>query len=132
MPPTRSDLFDQELTSLAMLDSMPSEASVGVSVLPSSVTSGAFLPLARAFCQSVVRLAQGIQTTLALVLASAWYCLWNCATTPFIHLTSEGTDGPIRQTVSVAGAAEPGEPLPLVPHPAAAPASATVAPIATA
>ena len=69
MPPTRSGFVRQEFTLLAMLDRMPSDASVGVSVLPSSVTSGAFLPLATAFCQSVVRLAHGIQTTLILVLA---------------------------------------------------------------
>src|SRR5579875_831133 len=66
MPGTMSDLFDQASTCGAMLASMPSDASDGVSVLPSSVTSGAFLPLARAFCQSVVRSAQGIQTTLIL------------------------------------------------------------------
>jgi hypothetical protein len=32
--------------------------------------------------------------------------LWNCATTPFIHETWDGTEPPIRQTVSCAGAAD--------------------------
>jgi hypothetical protein len=30
--------------------------------------------------------------------------LWNCAATPFIQLTWDGTEPPIRQTVSVDGA----------------------------
>ena len=47
------------------------EASVGVSVLPSSVMSGAFFPLVSAFVQSEVALVHGIQTTLTAVLASA-------------------------------------------------------------
>jgi hypothetical protein len=32
--------------------------------------------------------------------------LRNCDSTPFIHVTSDGTDDPIRQTVSVAGTAD--------------------------
>jgi len=128
-----SDLSDQALTCGAMLASMPREASVGVSVLPNSVMSGAFLPLARAFCQSVVRSAHGIQTTLTLVFAYLGYCAWNCFTTPFIQVTSVVADGPIRQTVSVLGTPddEDGELLP-DPHPATAPASATIAPTARA
>src|ERR1700733_716147 len=134
MPDTRSDLLDQEFTWGAMLASMPSAASAGVSVLPSSVMSGAFLPVASAFCQSVVRSAHGIHTTLILVFLYCEYCLWNCAKTPFIHLTSLAADGPIRQTVSDLGiAALPdGEPLPELLHPAAAPASARAALIARA
>ena len=69
MPDTTLDLFDQEFTSDVMLASMPSDASVGVSVLPSSVMSGAFLPLASALVQSAVRFVQGINLTLTLVLA---------------------------------------------------------------
>ena len=64
MPDTTSDLTDQAFTKLEMLASAPSEASVGVSVLPSSVMSGAFLPLARALVQSAVALVQGIHLTL--------------------------------------------------------------------
>ena len=71
MPETRSGLVDQADRSVEMLARAPSEASVGVSVLPSSVMSGAFLPLASALVQSVVRLAQGTQTTLTLVFL---YC----------------------------------------------------------
>ena len=52
-----------------MLARAPSDASVGVSVLPSSVMSGAFFPLARAFVQSAVALVHGTQTTLTWVLA---------------------------------------------------------------
>src|SRR5215831_938291 len=117
-----------------MLATMPRPASVGVSVLPSSVMSGAFLPLDSALFQSVVRTVQGTHTTLTLVLAYCGNFLWNCATTPFIHVTWDGTEPPIRHTVSLAGAAAPddGE-LPLEPHPAAAaPASKTAAPIAAA
>ena len=62
-------MLDQELTSLLMLASMPREALVGVSVLPISVTSGAFLPLERALVNSVVALVHGTQTTFTLVLA---------------------------------------------------------------
>jgi hypothetical protein len=64
-----SGLFDQAPTSLAMLASMPSEAFVGVTVLPISVMSGAFLPLDSASVNSVVALVHGTQTTLTLVLA---------------------------------------------------------------
>ncbi len=84
--------------------STPSDASVGVSVLPSSVMSGAFLPLASASFQSVVRLVHGTHTTLTLVLAYCGKSLWNWATTPFIQETWDGTEAPIRHTVSCAGA----------------------------
>ncbi len=83
---------------------MPSAASVGVSVLPSSVMSGVFLPLDSALFQSVVRLVHGTQTTLTLVLAYCGKSVWNWATTPFIQVTWDGTEPPIRQTVSCAGA----------------------------
>ncbi len=83
---------------------MPLAASVGVSVLPSSVMSGTFLPDDRALFQSVVRLVHGTQTTLTWVLAYCGNSLWNCDTTPFIQVTWLGTEPPIRQTVSVAGA----------------------------
>ena len=66
---------------------MPLAASVGVSVLPSSVMSGMFLPLDSALFQSVVRLPHGIQSTLTWVLAYCGKSLWNCATTPFIQVT---------------------------------------------
>ena len=69
MPDTTLDLLDQAFTFVVMLASMPSDAWVGVSVLPSSVMSGAFLPLDRAFVQSVVRLVHGMKTTLTLVVA---------------------------------------------------------------
>ena len=69
MPETTLDLLDQAFTLVVMLASMPSDASVGVSVLPSSVMSGAFLPLDRALVQSWVRFVQGMNTTLTLVLA---------------------------------------------------------------
>ncbi len=71
MPDTTLDLLDQAFTLDVMLASMPSDASVGVSVLPSSVMSGAFLPLDRAFVQSEVRFVQGTNTTWTLVLAYA-------------------------------------------------------------
>ena len=61
--------------------------------------------------------------------------MWNCATTPFIQVTWDGTEVPIRQTTSLAGAEEPELDVPLEPQPAmpaAAPASATAAPIAAA
>ena len=67
MPETTSGLVDQLDTWPEMLASAPSAASVGVSVLPSSVMSGAFLPLVSALVQSVVRLPQGTQTTFTLV-----------------------------------------------------------------
>src|SRR5579875_1235494 len=134
MPGTMSDLFAQLFTSGAMLASMPSAASAGVSVLPSSVMSGAFLPVARAFCQSVVRSAHGIHTTLILVFLYCLYCLWNCENTPFIHFTSLAVDGPIRHSVSEVGIAEEPPDAELLPelHPAAAPASASAALIARA
>ena len=69
MPETTLDLLDQAFTLDVMLASMPSDASVGVSVLPSSVMSGAFLPLDSAFVQSAVRFVQGMNTTWTLVLA---------------------------------------------------------------
>jgi hypothetical protein len=80
---------------------MPLAASVGVSVLPSSVTSGMFLPLDSALFQSCVRSPQGTHTTLTWVLAYCGNCVWKFATTPFIQVTWAGTDAPIRQTVSV-------------------------------
>jgi hypothetical protein len=40
--------------------------------------------------------------------------LWNCATTPFIQVTSDGTEAPIRHTVSCAGAEEEEEVAPAV------------------
>jgi hypothetical protein len=40
--------------------------------------------------------------------------LWNSATTPFIQVTWDGTDPPIRQTVSVDGA-DDDDVLPVVP-----------------
>jgi hypothetical protein len=62
--------------------------------------------------------------------------LWNCATTPFIQVTSDGTDAPIRHTVSCAGAEEE-EVVPVVDEPlelqpaiasaAAAPSAASAA-----
>jgi hypothetical protein len=59
---------------------------------------------------------------------------WNSVTTPFIQVTWDGTDAPIRQTTSLLGtAAEPPDELPLPePQPAAAPASMAAAPNATA
>ena len=83
---------------------MPLAASVGVSVLPSSVMSGMFLPLDSAVFQSCVRLVQGTHTTLTWVLAYCGNSLWKSATTPFIQVTWDGTEPPIRQTVSVDGA----------------------------
>jgi hypothetical protein len=41
-----------------------------------------------------------------LVLAYCGNCVWNCVTTPFIQVTWEGTEPPIRQTVRVDGAVE--------------------------
>ena len=95
---------DQLLRSLLSGARMPLAASVGVSVLPSSVMSGMFLPLDSALFQSVVRLPHGIQSTLTWVLAYCGKSLWNCVTTPFIQVTWAGTEPPIRQTVSVDGA----------------------------
>src|SRR6202046_5777110 len=104
----------------------------GVSVLPSSVMSGPPLPLVSAFVQSVMRLVHGIQSTTTLVFLYCGNCLWNCLTMPFIQVTCEGTDAPIRHTVSLAGAAAAAdEPLlePQPATPAAAPASTTAAPV---
>jgi hypothetical protein len=60
--------------------------------------------------------------------------LWNSATTPFIQVTWDGTDAPIRQTTSLLGTAEePDDGLLLPePQPAAAPASMAAAPNAAA
>src|SRR6202020_1984006 len=108
MPGTRPLVPDQLLRSLVSGERMPLAASVGVSVLPSSVMSGMFLPDDSALFLSVVRLPHGIQSTLTWVLAYCGNSLWNSATTPFIQVTWDGTEPPIRQTVSVAGAdAEP-------------------------
>jgi hypothetical protein len=53
--------------------------------------------------------------------------------TPFIQVTWDGTDPPIRHMVSLAGAAEPDDDeLALEPQPAAAPASKTAVAIAAA
>src|SRR5450759_927074 len=126
--------LDHPFTSLVMLASAPCVAIPGVSVLPSSVMSGPPFPLVRALVQSVTRLPQGIKSTTTLVLLYWGNCVWNCATTPFIQVTWEGADEPIRHTVSFAGAAAADVPPPpaLEPQPAAAPASATTAPIAAA
>src|ERR1035441_7740389 len=147
--------LDHPCTLLVMLASAPCVAIPGVSVLPSSVMSGPPFPLVRALVQSVTRLPQGIQSTTTLVFLYEGNCVWNCATTPFIQVTWEGTDGPIRHTVSFAGAAAADVPPPPAlepqpaaaaaarprasppppaaePQPAAAPASATSAPIAAA
>src|ERR1700761_675602 len=104
MPGTRPLVPDQLLRSLLSEARMPLAASVGVSVLPSSVMSGMFLPLDSALFQSVVRLLHGIQSTLTWVLAYCGNCLWNSATTLFIQVTWDATSPPIRQTVSVFGA----------------------------
>src|ERR1700723_4250389 len=104
MPGTSPLVPDQLFRSLVSGERMPLAASVGVSVLPSSVMSGMFLPLDSALFQSVVRLPHGIQSTLTWVLAYCGKSLWNSATTPFIQVTWAGTEPPIRQTVSVAGA----------------------------
>src|SRR5580700_4950075 len=82
MPETRPLVPDQLLRSVVSGARMPLAASVGVSVLPSSVMSGMFLPDESALFQSVVRLLHGIQSTV----------------------TWDGTEPPIRQTVSVDGA----------------------------
>jgi hypothetical protein len=52
----------------------------------------------------VVRTVQGTQTTLTLVFAYCGKSLWNWATTPFIQVTWDGTEAPIRHTVSCDGA----------------------------
>src|ERR1700722_4077764 len=103
MPGTRPLVPDQLLSSLLSGARMPLAASVGVSVLPSSVMSGMFLPDDSALFQSCVRSPQGTHTTLTWVLAYCGNCVWNCVATLFIQLTWDGTEPPIRQTVSVAG-----------------------------
>src|SRR5271165_5616625 len=131
----RSEPLDQALTSLLMLASAPCVATPGVSVFPSSVMSGPPLPLVRALVQSVVRLPHGIQFTTTLVVLYCGNCLWNCAVTPFIQVTWDATEPPMRHTTSLAGADEPDDELALEPQPAmpaAAPASATAAPNAAA
>src|ERR1700761_519708 len=104
MPLTRPEVPDQLVRSLLSEARMPLAASVGVSVLPSSVMSGMFLPDDSALFQSVVRSDHGTQTTLTCVLAYCGYCLWNSAPARFIQVTWEGTDPPMRQTVRVFGA----------------------------
>src|SRR3984885_14618238 len=104
MPGTMPLVPDQLLRSLVSGARMPLAASVGVSVLPSSVMSGMFLPDESALFQSVVRLVHGIHLTTTLVLAYCGNSLWNAAATPFIQVTWDGTEPPIRQTVSVDGA----------------------------
>src|SRR5580693_10653283 len=101
-----SEPSDQALTSLVMLARAPVAAMPGVSVLPSSVMSGPPLPLDSALVQSVVRFPHGIQSTCTLVVLYWGNCLWKSATTPFIQVTWDGTDEPIRQTTSLAGAAD--------------------------
>src|SRR5215472_12638647 len=99
-----SEPGDQAWTLLAMSASAPCPATPGVSVLPSSVMSGPALPLVRALVQSVARLVHGIQSTDTLVFLYWGNCLWTCATIPFIQVTWDGTDPPIRHTTSLAGA----------------------------
>jgi hypothetical protein len=53
-------------------------------------------------------------------------------TTPFIQVTCDGTDAPIRHTTSLAGAAEADVELLLDEHPDATPASKRTAPTAAA
>src|SRR5262249_49988535 len=101
LPAMMSEPFDHALTSVVMLASAPCEAMPGVSVLPSSVMSGPPLPLVRALVQFVTRLPHGIQTTSTLVCLYNGNCLWNWATTPFIQVTCDGTDEPIRHTASL-------------------------------
>src|SRR3984957_18335773 len=103
MPGTRPLVPDQLLSSLVSGARMPLAASEGVSVLPSSVMSGMFLPDDSAVFQSVVRSPHGIHFTTTLVLAYCGNCVWNCVTMLFIQVTWEATEPPIRQTVSVAG-----------------------------
>src|SRR5215469_12388908 len=133
-PAMRSEPLLHALTLLVMLASAPWAATPGVSVLPSSLMSGPPLPLVRAFVQSVVRLPHEIQSTTSLVLLYCGNCLWNCETTPFIQVTWDGTDAPIRQTTSLAGADELDDELlePQPARPAAVPASATAIPSAAA
>src|SRR5271156_4768249 len=104
MPDTRPEVPDQLFRSVLSGARMPLAASVGVSVLPSSVMSGMFLPLDSALFQSCVRSPQGTHTTLTWVLAYCGNSVWKLETTPFIQVTWAGTDAPIRHTVSVDGA----------------------------
>src|ERR1700759_1470248 len=104
MPGTRPLVPDQLLRSLLSEARMPLAASVGVSVLPSSVMSGMFLPDDSALFQSVVRSVHGIQSTFTWVLAYCGNSLWNSATTPSIQVPWDPPSPPIRQTVSVFGA----------------------------
>src|SRR6202021_660429 len=97
MPGTRPLVPDQLLRSVLSGARMPLAASVGVSVLPSSVMSGMFLPDESALFQSVVRLVHGIQSTLTWVLAYCGNCWWNCVTMPFIQVTWDATAPPTRQ-----------------------------------
>src|SRR5215475_15408661 len=106
LPLMMSEPGVQELTSLAMSASAPWPAIPGVSVLPSSVMSGPFLPLVRALVQSVTRSPHGIQSTTTLVCLNCGNCLWNWLVTPFIQVTCDGMEPPIRHTTSLAGAAE--------------------------
>src|SRR5215472_2524941 len=132
LPEMMSEPCDQALTSEVMFASAPCDAMPGVSVLPSSVMSGPPLPLVSALVQSVTRLPHAIQSTTTLVCLYCGNCLWNWLTTPFIQVTCDGTDAPIRHTTSLAGAAEVVDEPPLDPQPAAAPASAMAAPAAAA
>src|ERR1700726_4135133 len=128
-----SEPLGQAFTWLLMFASAPCAATPGVSVLPSSVMSGPPFPLLSALVQSVTRFAHGIQSTTTLVLAYCGNCLWNCVTTPFIQVTWDATDGPIRHTVSLAGAARGGDPElgPPPPPPAGGPGRRRAAPPAT-
>src|SRR5947209_15917342 len=103
MPLTRPEVPDQLLSWLLSGARMPLAASVGVSVLPSSVMSGMFLPDDSALFQSVVRSPHGTHFTVTWVLAYCGNSVWNSLTTLFIQATWEGTEPPIRQTVSDAG-----------------------------
>src|ERR1700750_255094 len=115
MPGTRPLVPDQLFRLPLSEERMPLAASVGVSVLPSSVMSGMFLPDDSALFQSVVRLLHGIQSTLTLVLAYCGNFLWNCPAALFIQVTGEATEPPIRQTVSVDGAEADDVEPPVVP-----------------
>src|ERR1700744_3459112 len=103
MPGTRPLVPDQLVRSLLSGARMPLAASVGVSVLPSSVMSGMFLPDDSALFQSVVRLPHGTHLVMTWVLAYCGNSVWNSLTTLFIQVICEGTEPPSRQTVSVAG-----------------------------
>src|ERR1700739_3791101 len=87
-----------------MFESAPWAARPGVSVFPISVMSRPPLPLVSAVVQSVVLLVQGIQSTTTLVFLYCGNFVWNCLTTPSIQVTWDGTEPPIRQTTSFAGA----------------------------